>query len=61
MRHESFGLVSKHCENIPLSWPYSHEQWKNEIMFENARDLEDVQTSMKSLNFETFYNMTPDD
>jgi hypothetical protein len=59
--HDPFGLVTKHCEMISLTWPHTNEQWESEIPFENERDSKDVQTRLKYLYFVSYYGMTLDD
>jgi hypothetical protein len=41
--------------------PYTHEQWESKIPFENARDWEEVQSRLRSLDFASFYSTTYDD
>jgi hypothetical protein len=60
-RNDPFGLVTKHCEMISLTYPYTHGKWESEIPFENIRDWEDVQTILKSLDYSIFYGMNLDD
>jgi len=41
-RHNPYGLVAMNCDLIYLPWPYTHDQWEDEIPYENSKDWDDV-------------------
>jgi len=45
--HDPQGLVEKHCSYISWYWPYPHEGWDDELMYQDISSMNEVEERLK--------------